>query len=96
MNRGNKSLWAEGNTKTAVSEGEPFTFTVFGDSGSGSSEQYELADFDVRFILQTFLFMWVIWFIREARQNSIAENFLNLTKKFFVQRRFILFWEIMT
>lgn len=41
---GGKTLWKEGTTKTAKQEDGPFSFSVFGDSGSGSRDQYELAE----------------------------------------------------
>ena len=40
---GEESILANGEAATAKPEGEPFSFSVFGDSGSGRLKQYQLA-----------------------------------------------------
>lgn len=39
-----EALWREGETRTAKTGNTPFSFAVFGDSGSGSQGQYRLAE----------------------------------------------------
>jgi len=42
--RQGEEFWKEGETRTAKTGGSPFSFAVFGDSGSGSKGQYHLAE----------------------------------------------------